>query len=33
VEIGYYLTGEKANVLVPYPSADDRFAASVAWRF
>jgi len=33
VDIGYYLTQEKARALVPYPSANDRFAASVAWRF
>lgn len=33
VEIGYYLTGEKAKEIVPYPSANERFAASVAWRF
>ena len=33
VEIGYYLTGDNARELVPYPSANDRFAASVAWRF
>lgn len=33
VEIGYYLTGDKAQALVPYPSANNRFAGSVAWRF
>lgn len=33
VEIGYYVTGDKARVLVPYPSANERFAGSVAWRF
>ena len=33
VDIGYYVTGDKARVLVPYPSADERFAGSVAWRF
>ena len=33
VDIGYYLTGDKAEKIVPYPSANDRFAASVAWRF
>jgi uncharacterized protein (TIGR02001 family) len=33
VEIGYYLTGDKAQALVPYPSANERFAGSVAWRF
>jgi uncharacterized protein (TIGR02001 family) len=33
VDIGYYLTQDTARVLVPYPSANDRFAGSVAWRF
>jgi len=33
VEIGYYVTGDNARVLVPYPSANERFAGSVAWRF
>jgi uncharacterized protein (TIGR02001 family) len=33
LEVGYYLTGDKARELVPYPSANDRFAGSVAWRF
>jgi hypothetical protein len=33
IEIGYYVTGEKAQEIVPYPSANDRFAGSVAWRF
>jgi uncharacterized protein (TIGR02001 family) len=33
VDIGYYMTQDKARALVPYPSADDRFAGSVAWRF
>ena len=33
VDVGYYRTGDKATVLVPYPSANDRFAGSVAWRF
>jgi uncharacterized protein (TIGR02001 family) len=33
VDVGYYRTGDEAQVLVPYPSANDRFAASVAWRF
>jgi len=33
LEVGYYLTGDKAQVLFPYPSADERFAASIAWRF
>jgi hypothetical protein len=33
VDVGYYLTQDKARVLFPYPSADDRFAASIAWRF
>ena len=33
LDIGYYLTQEKAQVMFPYPSANDRFAASVAWRF
>jgi len=33
LEIGYYLTEDKAQALVPYPSANERFAGSVAWRF
>jgi uncharacterized protein (TIGR02001 family) len=33
VDVGYYLTQDKARVLFPYPSADDRLAASIAWRF
>jgi hypothetical protein len=33
VQLGYYVTGDKARVLVPYPSANERFAGSVAWRF
>jgi uncharacterized protein (TIGR02001 family) len=33
VDIGYYLTQEKVQSLVPYPSADDRIAGSIAWRF
>jgi len=33
VEIGYYRTGDKAQEVVPYTSANERFAGSVAWRF
>jgi len=33
LDIGYYLTQEKAQVMFPYPSANDHFAASIAWRF
>ena len=33
LDIGYYLTGERAQVLFPYPSANQRFAGSIAWRF
>jgi uncharacterized protein (TIGR02001 family) len=33
LDVGYYLTGDKAQVLFPYPSANDHFAASIAWRF
>ncbi len=33
IDIGYYLTQEKAQALMPYPSANDRFAGSVVWRF
>ena len=33
LDVGYYLTGDKAHVLFPYPSANDHFAASIAWRF
>ena len=33
IDLGYYRTGEKAQVLMPYPSANDRFAGSIAWRF
>ena len=33
IDVGYYRTGEEAQVLMPYPSANDRFAGSIAWRF
>ena len=33
LEIGYYFTGDTAEALMPYPSANERFAGSVAWRF
>jgi len=33
LEVGYYLTQDKAQVLFPYPSANQRFAGSIAWRF
>jgi uncharacterized protein (TIGR02001 family) len=33
IDLGYYLTGDKARVLMPYPSANDRVAGSIAWRF
>jgi uncharacterized protein (TIGR02001 family) len=33
VDVGYYRTGDKAQRLFPYPSADHQVAASVAWRF
>jgi len=33
IELGYYLTGDKAQVLMPYPSADDHVAGSIVWRF
>ncbi|HKF97882.1 MAG TPA: hypothetical protein VKB20_06475, partial [Steroidobacteraceae bacterium] len=33
IDVGYYLTGDKAKVLIPYPSADERAAGSIAWRF
>jgi uncharacterized protein (TIGR02001 family) len=33
IEVGYYVTGDKAEVLMPYPSANDRWAGSVTWRF
>lgn len=33
IDVGYYLTGDKAQVLMPYPSADERVAGSIAWRF
>ena len=33
VDVGYYLTQHTAEVLMPYPSADHRWAGSIAWRF
>lgn len=33
IEVGYYLTGDKARQVMPYPSADERVAGSVIWRF
>ncbi|HVN46702.1 MAG TPA: TorF family putative porin [Steroidobacteraceae bacterium] len=33
IEAGYYLTGDRAEVLMPYPSANQRWAGSVTWRF
>jgi uncharacterized protein (TIGR02001 family) len=33
IEVGYYLTGDKAKQVMPYPSADERVAGSVIWRF
>jgi len=33
LEVGYYLTGHKAEQVMPYPSANERVAGSVIWRF
>lgn len=33
LELGYYLTGHKAQQVMPYPSANERVAGSVIWRF
>ena len=33
IDVGYYLTGDYARLLMPYPSANDRWAASLVWRF
>ncbi len=33
MDVGYYLTQEKAQQLMPYPGANSRFAGSVIWRF
>jgi uncharacterized protein (TIGR02001 family) len=33
LEVGYYLTGHKAEQLMPYPSANEQVAGSVIWRF
>jgi len=33
LEVGYYLTGDKAEQVMPYPSANDQVAGSVIWRF
>jgi uncharacterized protein (TIGR02001 family) len=33
LDAGYYLTGDKAQLMFPYPSANDHFAASITWRF
>jgi uncharacterized protein (TIGR02001 family) len=32
-DIGYYLTQHTAEVLMPYPSVNDQWAGSIAWRF
>ena len=33
LEVGYYRSGERAEVLMPYPSANQHWAGSVVWRF
>ncbi len=33
LDVGYFVTQERAEQLFPYPSANDRFAATLAWRF
>jgi uncharacterized protein (TIGR02001 family) len=33
LEVGYYLTGDKAPQVMPYPSANEQVAGSVIWRF
>jgi len=33
LEVAYYLTGHKAEQVMPYPSADEHVAGSVIWRF
>jgi uncharacterized protein (TIGR02001 family) len=33
LDVGYFVTQEHAEQLFPYPTANDRFAGTVAWRF
>jgi uncharacterized protein (TIGR02001 family) len=33
VDVGYYLTQDRAQRLFPYPIANDRFAGTLSWRF
>jgi len=33
LDVGYFLTQSKAAQLFPYPTANDRFAATLLWRF
>lgn len=33
VDVGYFLTEERAQRLFPYPYANDRFAGTLSWRF
>ncbi len=33
VDVGYYLTQDRAQHLFPYPIANDRFAGTLSWRF
>jgi uncharacterized protein (TIGR02001 family) len=33
LDVGYFLTGHNAQALAPYPSANQRIAGTVIWRF
>jgi uncharacterized protein (TIGR02001 family) len=33
LDVGYFLTQPKAQALSPYPSANERFAGTLTWRF
>ena len=33
VDVGYFLTQNRARQLFPYPSANDRFAGTLSWHF
>jgi hypothetical protein len=33
IDVGYFLTQDRAQRLFPYPTANDRFAGTLSWRF
>jgi uncharacterized protein (TIGR02001 family) len=32
-DVGYFLTQKRAQAIIPYPVANDRFAGTLSWRF